>query len=402
MKEKFICRLFVTIIILSNARINDTADVPHCDCNFANACNPQGKRRENWAQYLPQGVDKLRNPVGPMQNPIYLCEDNTVAILFDPNSKIPLYSAIVITDQQLLAGGSGRPDAGFQISKNISPEYQQKTRDYKGSSKLNPCYEVKGTKGRCKPAQKWVNAAEKKAAVVKKAVARKAVARKAVGGKAVAKKEAQKATAKSRSVNKRNKLKDCIPTELLITPIHKGHLAASNYFRGDERKMRATFKYTNTVPQFGSFNSGPWRSCEQNLVKWGERNLAKGATNVQMYILVGAVPSTVYGASQERWFGKRGFSNFFQEDDYPVNVPNLLWTAACLMYEYDDQGKPKQVTQNTAFLGINQPESDCNMINIPSLTKMLSSLKGGVNLFPKSSPCTTNKNYIPLRPTLGP
>lgn len=378
MKEKFTCRVFVLIIIiLSNVQINDAADVRGlygCECNFVNACNPQGKRQENWDQYLPQGVNKLGKPVGSKRNLFYLCEDNTVAILFDGNSKIPLYSAIVITDQQLLARVSGDRPNVFKISKNILPVYQQKDSDYKGSSKLNPCYEVEGTNGRCEPDQNWVNAAEKKAAVARKAVAREARASKAAARKAVAKKEAQKATA------------DCILTELLITPIHRGHLAASNYFRGDKRKMRATFNYPNIVPQFGSFNSGPWRSCEQKLFEWGKKNRAEGARNVQMYILVGAVPSTVYGKSEERWFGERGFSNFFQENGYPVNVPKLLWTAACLMYEYDDQGKPKQVTKNTAFWGKNQPGSVCEMTDIPFLTNMLSSLKGGVNLFPKGSP----------------
>ena len=124
--------------------------------------------------------------------------------------------------------------------------------------------------------------------------------------------------------------------------------------------MQATFTYTNIVPQFGSFNLGPWKSCEQKLVQWGKNHCAsqKGARCVQMFILVGAVPSAVYEASEERWFGEKGFSNFFQEDGYPVNVPNLLWTAACCMYEYIYQGKQQQIIMNTAFKGINQLGSD--------------------------------------------
>lgn len=64
-------------------------------------------------------------------------------------------------------------------------------------------------------------------------------------------------------------IKVCNPA-LLESEIHKGHLVASNYGRGNKEGMLATFTYTNVVPQFGRFNSGPWQECETKLVEWGK------------------------------------------------------------------------------------------------------------------------------------
>jgi len=49
-----------------------------------------------------------------------------------------------------------------------------------------------------------------------------------------------------------------------------------------------------------------------------------GAQHVQLFIVVGAIPSTFYGASEARFFGKEGFSDYQQEDDYPANVPKVM------------------------------------------------------------------------------
>lgn len=358
MKETFTCRLFVLIIIIVifvQISASDTlrvSDLKGCECNFANSCSNQGKSLEN---YLPQGVDEFGKPVKHL---FYLCEEETVATLFDCNSKIPLYSAAVITEKQLLAGDP-RPNVKFKNSKKIPVECQQKNKDYEEFSKLQHCYEER------------------------------------TGDLVV---DTEFCTANERPAKRaRGKKKEAVPK------VHRGHLIASNYFRGDVTKQIATFKYTNAVPQFGSFNSGQWMLCEKRLVQWGKNHCASqsGATNVQMFILVGAVPSTVYGPSKERWFGKKGFSESFLADGHPVNLPELLWTAACCMYEYDDQGKPIQVTKNTAFWGINRPSSNCDVIDIPSLTDKLSTpIKGKVNLFPHSSQsqCKSKDNYVPLVP----
>lgn len=73
----------------------------------------------------------------------------------------------------------------------------------------------------------------------------------------------------------------------------KGHLIAAQYGRGDPARISATFTYTNTVPQFASFNSGKWRCSETKLITWGRNNCAtSGNMDVRIFIVVGAIPST--------------------------------------------------------------------------------------------------------------
>ena len=359
MQKKFTCRLFV-LIILGNTWVCTANDILlGCQCNIANACDPQGKPRDNWAQYLPQGVGRFGYAVGSKQNLAYVCEGHAVATLFDCNSKIPLYSATVMTGEQLSAGSSDRPSY-FRKSQQVQADYQQEQLDYDRSSERSLCYKMR-SKTTLVVDHKWA-----------------------------------KARNLEDVVNFWFKDGVCIIPELLKTEIHKGHLVAANYGRGNEERILATFTYTNVVPQFGRFNSGPWQRCETKLVKWGKNNCAfKGAQNVQMFIVVGAVPSTVtsvFRDSQPRWFGKEGFSNYKNKDDYPVNLPKHLWTAACCVYQYYDEGKLIQGTKNTAFERINDPgNSQCNTRNMPSLTNLLS-----INPFPNSPQCNTLDNYIAL------
>ena len=320
------------------------------------ACDAQGNPRNNWVQYLPSGVVKFGYVVQGAQNLAYLCEDSTVAILYDRNARIPLYSATVMTGQQLSDGGRGRPNR-FRESAKLQRKYQQKARDYKNSSKRDLCYKRRAKNDRAVD-KKWASA--------------------------------KKNTVKSSSANV------CL-LGILKADIHRGHLIASQYGRGDKKRMLATFTYTNIVPQFGLFNSGPWQQCESSLIMWGRNNCATGKDNVKLFIIAGAIPSTVSGASEARFFGKGGFSDYQDEEDYPVNVPNLMWTAACCKFKYkDDQGNLQTGIKSTAFWGGNVPGgSKCNRFDIRALTILLSEkVVGNINLFPLTPQCYSN--YIPL------
>ena len=167
-----------------------------------------------------------------MINVAHVCEDGVVTILFDHNGEIPLYSATSMTGQQLLVGSSGgRPTKYFRESKAILRKDQQRKKDYKLSLHRKLCVKTNGKKALV---------VDKKWAKVRKSVAKKAI-----------------------------DVKVCNPA-LLESEIHKGHLVASNYGRGNKERMLATFTYTNVVPQFGRFNSGPWQECETKLVEWGK------------------------------------------------------------------------------------------------------------------------------------
>ena len=334
------------------------------------ACDAQGKPRPNWPEYLPSDVNRFG---GQEHNLAYLCEDSTVAILFDRNARIPLYAATVMTGLQLSAGGGGRPTNHFRKSKSLDSRHQQKAVDYVEASRLNVCFKKGATNTR---------AVDEKWAFSLRFAANMASLRK-------------KAYSPKRASVRKTPVNICLPVNLKVT-IHKGHLIASQYGRGDKERMLATFTFTNVVPQFGRFNSGPWQRCESNLIMWGRKNCATGKDNVKLFIVVGAIPSTVFGASRARFFGKKGFSDYQDEEDYPVNVPQLMWTAACCSFEYtDDQGNLQTGIKSIAFSGENVPGGQCMNINIPKLTTLLSGkIHGNINIFPLTLQCYNN--YIPL------
>ena len=88
-----------------------------------------------------------------------------------------------------------------------------------------------------------------------------------------------------------------------------------------------------------------------------------------MFIVVGAIPSTYTNPLDPRFFGKSGFSNFEGKskrtstyaarsggNEYRVNVPSYMWTAACCTFQFmDDQKELKDGTGSIAFYRSNDP-----------------------------------------------
>lgn len=339
-----------------------------CECNFMGACDAFGNPKLNWAQYLPKAVDLYGFAEGGQKNLAYLCEGKAVAILYDCNSKIPLYSATVLNEMQIKATTSGpRPGNFFRLSgrnNNLSPAFQQKHEDYQGSSTRELCYKTQAFSPNYIVDNDWASAAGKQYA----------------------------------------KNAPCPKGPPVQTAIHKGHLIASQYGRAVPERMKATFTYTNVVPQFGVFNSNPWQNCEGRLISWAKQNCVpvSGATNAQLFIVVGAIPSTVpaSGTRGQRYFGKTGFSDYRDSVDYPVNVPKTMWTAACCKYD-DTSGASRY--RNTAFERENSPGNAlCNEHNTHRLSLWLSLMSPGtgmdVNVFPGTPECFDSNNYVPLPP----
>ena len=168
-------------------------------------------------------------------------------------------------------------------------------------------------------------------------------------------------------------------------------MIASQYAIGDYEKKVQTFVYTNVVPQFAYFNIVPWRNSETKLIRWGRVICSrKGeARNVQMFIVVGAMPST---SGPMRFYGRGGFSELQDNSNFRVNVPSWMWTASCCTYEYTKDGRTYYVTKSTAFWRENNLSKDkCNNIDVDSLEKKLK-----VNLFPSSNECKNKNNYVKL------
>ena len=168
-------------------------------------------------------------------------------------------------------------------------------------------------------------------------------------------------------------------------------------------RIRATFTYTNAVPQFAPFNSGSWRCSETNLITWGNDKCATDENiDVRMFIVVGAIPSDFTG--RQRYFGQSGFSDFqgwsklektYLNDsggkEYRVNVPSYLWTAACCTFRY----KGNFQTRSIAFFRSNDPgTSACSLVTpktlFEELKRALNKPKmntSGINIFPKNNDC---------------
>ena len=331
-----------------------------CECTFFGACDAHGTKRAglNITHHLPTGLELFGYVEKASRNLAYLCEDRTVAILYDCNSRIPLYAATVIDGSQFSAADQVRPKKNFRLSQTgLHEDFQQSNYDYLKATKRTICY-----KRRKKPEvidEKWYRA---------------------------------------KNSNKRPLTKDCVGgLDKLKVTIHRGHMIASQYGRGDQARKKATFVYTNAVPQFGNFNSIPWQICERKLVVWGQNNCARNgaAKNVQMFIVVGAIPSTF---SEARYFGENGFSDY-QDRKYRVNVPKEMWTAACCTFEYKDGRTWRTATKSTAFWRENVPGIlPCNRLDkMDTLVRWLKGRKvTQINLFPYSNECNKMINFIQL------
>ena len=117
-----------------------------------------------------------------------------------------------------------------------------------------------------------------------------------------------------------------------VTYIDRGHMISARYGYGNghEAGVKATFTYTNAVPQMGSFNRGAWNQGEKEVMEFAkdcqERALLEQTTGGKVYVVVGAIPTGFF--DEIKFFGEGGFSNF-QDDKYRLLLPSIMWTVAC-------------------------------------------------------------------------
>ena len=373
-----------------------------CECNIMGACNARRDPVSGLDYKLtgcsPTGVEQFGRFIArDKQNLAYLCHDDVVAILYDCENRIPLYAATMMDDRQLKAAYQ-RPSVGFKQSSFPERDFQANKSDYEGSSKVKICYQHYPNTGPALIDSDWYKALNPGKAVEPYRPCSSVLTDKGPietrrrGHKATARKEVRKKAEKPPPVN-RKMIK-------LTTSIHKGHLIAAQYGRGDTDRIRATFTFTNTIPQFGGVNSGSWRVKEQALVNWGRKNCAEHngqeTKNVRMFIIAGAIPSTVRGKREQgdRFFGNKGFSDN-QSDEFRINVPISTWTAACCTFHFkDSSGSEKQRTFHTFFALENYPRAN-NLDNHPiNFFKMYTNTP--IVLFPSNSDCSEEANYINL------
>ena len=361
--DRFIVAGLLAFIVTVHL-INEVSSNPPCQGNGFGGCesNFLGGR-------APTGLEIFSTGKGQNKNLANLCEGKAVAILYDCNKRIPLYAATVMTGDQLNSAEYSRPSTGFRQSSCLSPHYQQCRSDYLNSDDRETCYHTEA--GSSVVDSRWVNSN--------------------AGSPANCKAEMPANSNAERSAKRAGR--EQIPDAKKVA-VHKGHLIAAAYGRGNPGKPEATFVYTNVVPQFGTFNSGQWMRYERGLVQWGRENCAlTNAVNVKLYIIVGAIPSTYpfRGAAYPRYFGSKGFSDYMDDGSFRINVPSHMWTAACCTFQLQNVHE----TRHTGFWRENGPTKEPCKHEIKELFPEHSS----INLFPASPEfgCSDSKNYRPIK-----
>ena len=343
-----------------------TVDLAGCECNFLGACDVSGSQNPglNILNHAPRGLEMYAGVKKFGRNFTFLCEGNTVAILYDCNNRIPLYSATIVKGSQFSAEPGTRPngrDGTFRESgTGLSRNFQQVANDYLRASRRQILYSSKKVRINLVKDDNWY--------------------------------KAMNPTKKASS--------NPSPSNEVKVAMHRGHMIASQYGIGNYGRKVQTFVYTNAIPQFGDFNSTPWKTCETKLIQWGQVIcLREGlARNVQMFIVVGAIPSTFYGPSKRRFFGSGGFSDFQNDESFRVNVPSWMWTASCCTYEYTKDGRTYYVTKSTALWRENVPgKFPCYRIDVDTLEEKLTPRgETRIDLFPSSNECKNKDNYETL------
>lgn len=352
--------------VTGHYKCSSSSGISGCECLFLGACDVHGKLKDklDLTKHVPLGLEQFGHVNNPLaeRNLAYLCEGLTVGILYDCNNRIPLYGATVIRGSQFNGERGNRPETNFKLSKSgLQKYFQQSNKDYQEAKERKICY-FKRSFGKEVVDVAWYRA--KKSVMPSDHVC--------IGG-----------------------------SSDLKTQVHRGHLVASQYGVGDQTLKKATFVYTNAVPQFGDYNSAPWRIAEGALVTWFLNNcVSNGKQNAQMFIIVGVMPSTMLGPSRTpRYFGKEGFSDYQDDTNYRVNVPAGMWTAACCTFMFrEDKGQSWQrVVKSTAFWRENEPGLvPVRPESVLGLELMLSQYtRSKINLFPYSSgECSKWANHV--------
>ena len=347
-----------------NCSTKGVAGLAGCECNFFGACDFRGRIRPgvDILNHSPNGIERYAHEKGSFgRNIAFLCEGSTVAILYDCNNRIPLYAATVVSGGQLSAKFGKRPRGTGgtfrQSGTTLDLYFQQVKNDYDQALNRKIYYKIKTRRSIKQIKDKvWYE-----------------------------------------------KLNPTLLSNNVKVAVHRGHMIASLYGIGDLAKKVNTFVYTNAIPQFGVFNSGPWKTCEGRLIRWGQvfclrEGTADVVRNVQMFIVVGAIPSTFNNGRdplKTRFFGNGGFSDYQDDTSFRVNVPSAMWTAACCTFEYIKGRRTYSVTKNTAFWGKNVPGNDeCDKVYVHKLEDKLTP-KGEtqINLFPSSKECRNIHNF---------
>ena len=320
-----------------------------CACNFIGSCKWDTKTstyRAFTGRNLKTFIPKVES-FAKTNQVAEICEPGKIGIVYDCANRVPLASTIVLESDDYRNSKRARLSRRFRRSHVIGIGFQQQDLDYTNALSRKPCYEASNSKYFVD--RNWWKSIT-------------------ISGMPYG------SRTRSRSRCDHN------------IAIHRGHLIAAQYRPADNH---LTFVYTNSVPQFGSVNSGDWNQHEQRMLLWADKN----CQSAPLHIIVGVIPST-YGRNDHRFVGQAGFSNydgpsrrFPAARPYRINMVAFTYTAACC--------QTASFTKNTAFYAPNRP--GYKLVKPVKLSDLFREMKANyVDLFPGEAKCTNDKHFIRL------
>ena len=184
---------------------------------------------------------------------------------------------------------------------------------------------------------------------------------------------------------------------------HKGHLVPVNILRYSDESVRATFTYTNCVPQIGNFNSGQWLKYELKIGKYAQDYCAP----------IGGTLYLITGTSQVKFDEKLNLQGEITGVDKSVDkmelfhgnvdvhqkiaIPNSMWTVGCCL-----NLNTNQVVGAFGVMGdnsLNKKPLNKFMMSQQNVAYVESALKSEnptVKLFPYGEGCYKLENNVEL------
>lgn len=175
----------------------------------------------------------------------------------------------------------------------------------------------------------------------------------------------------------------------------KGHLNPVQINSFDQDHAKATFTYSNAVPQYLGFNRGEWKKFEGRIVNYVRTNCAaKTPTGGEMYLMTGTSHFRLQiGAATPTQDPKSPPNPLFGN---AIEFPNSMWTAGCCVWNI---GKTINY-ESIAVMGNNDPNKantgTVSMTTLGVLEKILVATgQPAADLFPASKGgCRANSQQI--------
>ena len=198
-------------------------------------------------------------------------------------------------------------------------------------------------------------------------------------------------------------------TKTAKSPLSRGHMNPAGLNKFDREFRKATFTFSNAVPQFKISNGGPWQKFEKRISKYAKQKCGpRGGT---LYLLTGKSDNGVSiqrGIPRREWFTPLPYLR----NIFPANVklvtPRAVWTAGCCVWpqpgNYFAKVQPVKRAESFAVMSNNKDDADLlyqTEVSVSTLEMLLTRRRlrlREVDLFPGNEDCRRAQNNIKLDP----